>query len=84
MDVEILQCERNGRNGYKVGKDGTCHLGTYAWEKARKEQRLKKELYWRKKPRPLPELDKKTGRWKDKKLTKEQEKIAQKPTKPQE
>jgi hypothetical protein len=38
-DTEILQCERDGEDGFKCGELGFCHIGLEAWQDAVRDQK---------------------------------------------
>jgi hypothetical protein len=52
--MEILQCEKNGVQGWKCGENGECYVGLEAKQKAFREQKKIKALEFAENPAELP------------------------------
>lgn len=37
--MPVMRCQKNGKRGYKWGKEGTCYIGSVAKAKAERQGR---------------------------------------------
>lgn len=52
--MKIQKCEINGIEGWRSGDGGVCYIGTGAKQRANRDLRLEKAIYFEKNPSPLP------------------------------